>query len=83
VTKRGYLKAVGIAAVLGYLGVRSLVGLSEEPPGWRNYFGGFVYAPFVLLIVFLTVIAYVVGWRRRNNREGRERTGRTVFRRMK
>ena len=56
VSGRGVLIAVGASIVFVGLAVRSLVAIGEGQTDWRNYWGGLVYAPVVLLAMILFVL---------------------------
>jgi len=48
---------LGMGAFLLLLGPAAIM---KGFPGWRNYWGGFVYAPFAVVIGALFVLAVVV-----------------------
>ncbi len=53
------MRAVGsffVVAMLIALGVGALVDLANGRLGWTNYWGGFVFAPFGLLIAALLIV---------------------------
>jgi hypothetical protein len=43
------------------LAVPALAAIISGRLGWQNYWGGFVYAPFALLVAALLVIVIVKG----------------------
>jgi hypothetical protein len=53
---RQRMKIIGTTTVVCAMGVSSIVAIATHRPGWYNYWGGFVYAPFGLVIVVVATI---------------------------
>ena len=53
----------GLALVVFGLVGKALMAIISGQLGWQNYWGGFVYAPFALIVAALMVIVFVKGAR--------------------
>jgi hypothetical protein len=52
-------RRIGTSVVLLLIGIlagQAALALMSGRLGWRNYWGGFVFAPFVLIVVVLSII---------------------------
>ncbi len=56
------------------LATSALVAVASNRLGWTNYWGGFVYAPFALLVAVLPVVAIAKKRDGITNRPSRRRT---------
>ncbi len=69
---RKRLQRLGMVMLVVSLATAAVVTMASKGLGWRNYWGGFVYAPFALIMAMLLALAMVIK-RNRPTRKGRPR----------
>ena len=62
---------IGLIVVIGILAGSALRAMMSGRLGWTNYWGGFVFAPFVLITALLLIIAVLKERRRPTERSSR------------
>ena len=57
--RREKLLRIGKVLLVTSLAITALLAIATKRLGWTNYWGGFVYAPFALVIAVLVTLATV------------------------
>jgi len=70
--RRNRLLLAGKVTLAAVLALTAIAAIASGRPGWTNYWGGFVYAPFALVVAALFALAIV---KRRDVGETRSRRG--------
>jgi uncharacterized membrane protein len=64
---------LGKTLLVSALAIAAVAAIASGRLGWRNYWGGVVYAPFAALIAALLVLVEFRRWRRPPGRRHRRR----------